>query len=153
MDIRVPTDGERAAVADRLLRPAYREAEALDPAFSELDDAVVANEDCSRWLEDDDRTMFVAYDPEPIGSVSGGVTDSPALYTRGKNCYVDGLYVVPERRREGVASELLDRMQSWGRERGCEYASLSVHVHNEAARSFYEDHGFEPKFHSLRREL
>lgn len=153
MDIRVPADTERAAVADRLLRPAYREAESRDPAFSDLDEAAVVGEDCSRWLDDDDRTMFVGYDPGPVGSVSGGVTDSPELYTRGRNCYVDGLYVVPERRREGIAGRLLEYMHEWGRERGCEYASLSVHVDNEAALSFYEDHGFEPKFHSLRRRL
>jgi GNAT superfamily N-acetyltransferase len=153
MDIRVPADSERAAVADRLLRPAYREAEARDPAFSDLAEYAVADEDCSRWLDDDDRTMFVAYDAGPVGSVTGGVTDSPALYTRGKNCYVDGLYVVPERRREGIAGRLLERMKAWGRERGCEHASLSVHVDNEVAISFYEAHGFEPKFHSLRQRL
>lgn len=153
MDVRVPADSERAAVADRLLRPAYREAEALNPAFSDLDDDVVADEDCSRWLDDADRTMFVAYDPEPVGVVSGGVTSSPALYTRGKNCYVDGLYIVAERRREGIAGRLLDRMKAWGRERDCEYASLSVHVDNHAAMAFYEDHGFEPKFRSLRQQL
>lgn len=153
MDIRVPADSERASVADRLLRPAYREAEARDPAFSDLEEVAVSDEDCSRWLNDDDRTMFVAYDPGPVASVTGGVADSPALYTRGKNCYVDGLYVVPERRREGIAGRLLDRMTAWGRKRDCEHASLSVHVDNDAALSFYEDHGFEPKFHSLRQQL
>lgn len=153
MDVRVPSDSERAAVADRLLRPAYREAEARDPPFNDLDEDAVASEDCSRWLDSDDRTMFVAYDAAPVGCVSGGVADSPALYSRGKNCYVDGLYVVPERRREGVASDLLERMKAWGRERGCEYASLSVHVANEAALSFYENQGFEPKYHSLRQRL
>ncbi|MFB6269971.1 MAG: GNAT family N-acetyltransferase [Halobacterium sp.] len=153
MDVRVPSDSERAAVADRLLRPAYREAEALDPEFHDLAETAVSREDCSRWLDDDDRTMFVAYDAGPVGCVTGGVGESPALYTRGTYCYVDGLYVVPERRREGIAGDLLDRMKEWGRDRGCEYASLSVHVENEAALSFYEAHGFEPKYHSLRQQL
>lgn len=153
MDVRVPVDSERAAVADRLLRPAYRAAAARDPAFSALREAAVANEDCSRWLDDPDRTMFVAYDPGPVGVVSGGVAESPALYARGPNCYVDGLFVAPDRRREGVASRLLDRMEAWGRERGCEHARLAVHVDNDAARAFYETRGFEPKFDSLRREL
>ncbi len=153
MDVRVPSDSERAAVADRLLRPAYRAAEAVDPAFNDLDESVVADEDCSRWLDDDGRTMFAAYDPEPVGVVTGGVSSSPELYARGDSCYVDGLYVVPERRREGIAGELLNRMKAWGRERGCEYARLSVHVDNHAAMAFYEAHGFEPKFRSLRRRL
>lgn len=153
MDVRVPSDSERAAVADRLLRPAYREAQARDPGFNALDEDAVGTEDCSRWLDDPERTMFVAYDAEPVACVTGGVSDSPALYTRGKNCYVDGLYVVPARRREGIAGDLLERMKVWGRERDCEYASLSVHVDNEAALSFYEDHGFEPKFYSLRQQL
>lgn len=153
MDVRVPSDSERAAVADRLLRPAYREAEARDPEFNDLDEDAVGSEDCSRWLDDADRRMFVAYDAEPVACVTGGVGESPALYTRGKYCYVDGLYVVPARRREGIAGNLLDRMKAWGSERGCEYASLSVHVDNETALSFYEDHGFEPKYYSLRQQL
>jgi ribosomal protein S18 acetylase RimI-like enzyme len=153
MDVRVPSDSERATVTDSLLRPAYLAAEARDPEFSDLEAATVDAEDCSRWLDDEDRTMFVAYDPGPVGYVSGGVSESPALYTRGKKCYVDGLYVVPERRREGIADTLLERMTDWGRARDCDYASLSVHVDNDAALSFYADHGFEPKFHSLRQEL
>ena len=153
MDIRVPSDDEREAVAGRLLRPAYRDTEARDPEFSAVDDDVVEAEDCSRWLDDDDRTIFVAYDPEPVGNVSGGVSSSPALYERGPNCYVDGLYVATERRREGIAGDLLDRMADWAESRGCERLSLSVHVDNDAALAFYENHGFEPKFHSLRKRL
>lgn len=153
MDIRVPSDDEREAVAARLLRPAYRDAEARDPEFSALDEAVVEAEDCSRWLDDGDRTIFVAYDPVPIGNVSGGVSSSPPLYDRGPNCYVDGLYVVPERRREGIAGDLLDRIAEWAESQGCERLSLSVHVDNDTALGFYEDHGFEPKFHSLRKRL
>lgn len=153
MEIRVPADDEREAVAARVLRPAYRETEARDPEFSALDEATVASEDCSRWLDDVDRTIFVAFDPEPVGYVSGGVASSPALYERGRYVYVDGVYVVPERRREGVAGDLLERIGDWGRERGAERVSLSVHVDNEGALAFYEARGFEPKFHSLRREL
>lgn len=153
MDIRVPSDDEREAVASRLLRPAYRDAEARDPEFSAVDDAVAEAEDCSRWLDDDDRTIFVAYDPEPVGTVSGGVSSSPALYERGSNCYIDGLYVVPERRREGIAGDLLDRIADWAESRGCERLSLSVHVDNDTALEFYEDHDFETKFYSLRKRL
>ncbi|WP_336038182.1 GNAT family N-acetyltransferase [Halobacterium yunchengense] len=153
MDVRVPSDSERAAVVDRLLRPAYRDAEARDPAFSDLAEDAVAAEDCSRWLDDDARTMFVAYDPGPVGFVSGGVADSPALYSRGQRCYVDGLYVVGDRRREGVAGRLLEELSAWGRDRGAEYVSLSVHVDNDAANAFYRSQGFDVKFRSLRREL
>jgi GNAT superfamily N-acetyltransferase len=85
-----------------LLRPSYRES--TEWGGKSLDEECVAQVDCSRWLDNDDRTLFVAEDGgELIGVVTGGLTEGPPICDRGLAVNCDGLWVVPDRRREGIA--------------------------------------------------
>lgn len=61
--------------------------------------------------------------------------------TRG---IVQNLYVVPERRGEGIGSELLTAAESELAESGAERISLEALVGNDEARRFYEAHGYTP---------
>jgi len=55
---------------------------------------------------------------------------------------VENLYVVPDRRGEGIGSALLARAERRLRETGV--VSLEAMADNEAARRFYRRHGYEP---------
>jgi [ribosomal protein S18]-alanine N-acetyltransferase len=57
------------------------------------------------------------------------------------------LGVLPERRREGIASTLLDSVCSEGRVCGAEYIVLEVAVDNSAALALYTSRGFRPVGH------
>ena len=153
MQTREATPADAQTVKSELLVPGFRETTAADPGFSELDEDGVADVDVSRWLDDDDRVLFVAEsDGDLVGHISGGRHDSPPIYTRGARTHVDGLYVKPDYRREGVASALFDRIEEWATERGCEYIGVSAHVDNDAAVEMYDD-TFERKYISYRRRL
>lgn len=153
MRIREATREDEPAVVDQLLRPAYEASEAVAPEFNELDEAGVAGAGVGRWLDGDDRALFVAErDGALAGHVSGVVTESPPIYARGRQLHVDGLYVRPAFRRRGVASALVDRIEAWGDERGCEYLGVTAHADNEAARRFYDER-FELTFYSYRARI
>ena len=57
--------------------------------------------------------------------------------------FLEGIYVVPEARRRGIARVLSDSVASWGHERGCaEYASDSP-VDNLESHAMHAALGFE----------
>jgi ribosomal protein S18 acetylase RimI-like enzyme len=64
-----------------------------------------------------------------------------ATATRGVVPY---LFVVPDRRDEGIGAELLDAAETRLAERGADVVSLDVMADNEAARRFYRRQGYGP---------
>lgn len=56
--------------------------------------------------------------------------------------HINNLAVAPERRRQGVATALLDRVMREGVTLGAERATLEVRRSNEIARRLYERFGF-----------
>jgi len=86
-----------------------------------------------RIAREDDRLLgFVMY------TVESGTLERVA--TRG---LIENLYVIPDRRREGIATRLLERAERDLREIGVETISLDVLADNDAARAFYTEHGYE----------
>ena len=61
-----------------------------------------------------------------------------------KECEILSLGVLPERRREGIGSTLLDSVCSEGRVRGAECIVLEVAVDNSAALALYTGRRFMP---------
>lgn len=153
MRIREATPEDAQTVKDELLVPGYRETAAVAPDYSELDEEEVAESSVDRWLDDDERVLFVAEaDGDLAGYVSGGRHDSPAIYARGSYTNIDGLYVKSAYRRDGLASRLLDRIEAWAEEQGCEYVGVSAHVANDPAVALYDDR-FERTYVSYRGRI
>ena len=90
------------------------------------------------------------------GGLAGFVTVDPE---RGRYAQdtdrglVTNLYVVPERRREGVGTALLAAAENRLREQGVETAALDVLAANEAARRFYRAAGYSPHRMELEKPL
>ena len=56
--------------------------------------------------------------------------------------WLDYLVIDPDHRGRGLASQLLEGMESRCRDEGCESIALAVLIENQSARSFYQQHGF-----------
>lgn len=155
MEIRVPRVDEADEVAETLLRPFYRTEEAHDPAYHALDEEWVASAGIEGWLEDEDGAVFVAATDVGglVGLATGRRSEQPPLFDRDPVLVVDGLYVTPEHRGEGIADALLDRLEDWGRDHGCAHVGLTVHANNEAAVGLYEARGFEFAYRGYHRPL
>lgn len=59
----------------------------------------------------------------------------------GCELYVDNLGVVPEMKRTGIATLLMNRLIELGRARGCVDIWLGTEPENEEAKGFYEAFG------------
>lgn len=67
-------------------------------------------------------------------------------YVEGTNSspvgYVEGIYVKPECRGQGVAAELLEFAKAWSRERGCRELASDCEIENTDSRAFHNAVGF-----------
>lgn len=65
-----------------------------------------------------------------------------SIWTEGLECYVAELYVVPERRGNGLGRALMEAALELARDRGADYMDLNTGEHDVAARALYERLGF-----------
>jgi ribosomal protein S18 acetylase RimI-like enzyme len=66
----------------------------------------------------------------------------PAIWTDALECYLAELYVVPDRRRQGLGRALLQAAIELARGRGADHIDLGTGEHDVAARALYESLGF-----------
>ena len=92
--------------------------------------------------DDSDVLGFVTFYPE-----AGGYEQDT---DRG---VVENLYVVPERRGEGIGSDLLTAAEDALADGGADAITLDAMAVNERARQFYRCHGYEPHRVELERRL
>lgn len=64
------------------------------------------------------------------------------LFTGAPMCYLEELYVVPERRGEGHGLALMEASMAAARERGATTMELGTATNDTAARALYERLGF-----------
>jgi ribosomal protein S18 acetylase RimI-like enzyme len=109
---------------------AYLETHAIASSFSD-----------ERWMEratpDDEGCSFAV---EHAGRFDGLVS----CFTAGDpgSVFLVAMWVAPELRGTGVASELVERIVDWAREHRAERVCLSVEPENERAARLYEKCGF-----------
>jgi len=58
---------------------------------------------------------------------------------------IDSVAVVPESRRQGIVSRLLETVLQQGRDKGFRRAQVNIYIGNTAAQRLYEAHGFAIK--------
>ncbi|UIP01116.1 GNAT family N-acetyltransferase [Halobaculum sp. CBA1158] len=156
MQIRSLTREEVDAFVDELWIPFQREAAADEPFYplaNDVREPGVSHRE--ERLSDDDAAdrLAVASDGDFAGFASAKREEPPPVFDRGPNCHVSELYVVEARRREGIATELLEACTERAREWGCETASISVAAGNDAARALYEREGFAVRRRRLMRRV
>lgn len=100
------------------------------------------DEICSR----DDHDFFVAVLPD--GDVAGWVH----VYLRRLVMFdplieVEGLVVDERYRRTGIGRLLMNHVEEWARERGCNIVNLRSNVIREEAHGFYRRLGYEEAKH------
>ena len=66
----------------------------------------------------------------------------PSLWGSRPEAYLEELYVIPERRGEGLGRALLDGVIESGRERSAAYIGLGTSTDDTAALGLYESAGF-----------
>jgi ribosomal protein S18 acetylase RimI-like enzyme len=66
----------------------------------------------------------------------------PSLWSETLDCYLEELYVVPDRRGRGLGQALMEAAMATAREKGAGYMDLGTAETDTAARALYEKLGF-----------
>jgi ribosomal protein S18 acetylase RimI-like enzyme len=66
----------------------------------------------------------------------------PSIWTQGLECYLAELYVVPDRRGQGLGRALMEAAIKLARDQGADYMDLGTSEDDEVARALYESLGF-----------
>jgi ribosomal protein S18 acetylase RimI-like enzyme len=66
----------------------------------------------------------------------------PAIWTEALDCYLEELYVVPNRRGQGLGRALMETAIELARSRGAKHMDLGTSEDDVAARALYESLGF-----------
>ena len=66
----------------------------------------------------------------------------PSIWTTGLECYLAELYVVPERRGQGLGRALIEATIEVARAAGADHIDLGTSEDDVAARALYESAGF-----------
>src|SRR4030095_2078597 len=123
----------------RIIRVGSAEAALLDRVAEDVFDEAIDPARLAAYVAEPGHLMVVAVSGgEVIGQARGMVHRHPDQPTE---LYIDNLGVTPARRREGLATRMLDELVDWGRSLGCEEAWVGTEVDNEAARTLYEGRG------------
>ena len=90
-------------------------------------------------LVGEDTWAVVAGSP-PVGVAL--VTVRPNVWYDGPVALLDELYVVPDRRGQGIGSAVVALLMATARARGVRLVEINVDEDDVGARRFYERHGF-----------
>ncbi len=121
-------------------------ANAFDAYRAHYGEAIEAGAS-AQWLADNlELGRLTAYIAEIEGELVGFATtlDVPASLRLGHYWQVRDLFVVPNRRRLGIARALLDFIRSSATSAGALRLAVQTEGDNSAARQLYEASGFAP---------
>ncbi|MGZ4165578.1 MAG: N-acetyltransferase family protein [Solirubrobacteraceae bacterium] len=122
-----------AGVVARLLRDFNAEYDDPAPPQEEMAERVRA------LLEHGDAVILLAGEPPCALSVT---RFRPGLWSPKLESYLAELYVVPDRRGQGIGRALMEQTIQMARDRGADTMELGTGEDDVAARALYESLGF-----------
>jgi ribosomal protein S18 acetylase RimI-like enzyme len=123
-----------AVAIGRLLHDFNVEFDEPTPPAAELAERMVV-------LMTQDTCVLLAGDPPDADGVAV-LRFRPAIWSRELECYLAELYVVPDKRGDGIGRALMLAAMDEARDRGAGYMDLSTEETDVAARALYESLGF-----------
>lgn len=94
-------------------------------------------------LAPDQAIFLAAHEGVVAGIVRCADLKGSPLLLPDRYCYITSVYVMPEHRRHGVLSALMEQVEDWARHRGLTEMRLHNSTQNEPARSAWGQLGFE----------
>lgn len=107
----------------------------------------------SRLSDDDFITSLARRERQFLGYVTAEVRTPPSFFRPVRECHVTEIFVRKDARRRGIAAELLETIEEWGRAKDCEYLDLYVDRENTAAKTLYEEQGYAVERYTMKRRL
>jgi aminoglycoside 6'-N-acetyltransferase I len=89
--------------------------------------------------------QLVIYDEQrqPLGFIEGSIRSDYVNGTESSPVgFVEGVYVAPESRRQGMARRLFDAIADWARSRGCRELASDALIDNDISQRAHRSLGF-----------
>ena len=104
-------------------------------------------------IQDADRLYLLAESSgTTVGYLEGKAARLYDVFVPRRRFHIRGVYVIPEKRRQGIATGLVQEALRWAVEQECQEADLNVLLGNEAS-GFYQKIGFATFQHEMRMKL
>ena len=108
----------------------------LDEHHDEIAAMLAADEAMAAFVALDDQGIAIGFVEAALRhDYVNGCETSPVLF-------VEGLYVMPDARRAGVARVLIDGAAVWGHAQGCIEMALDADIANLSSHAFHQAAGF-----------
>jgi GNAT superfamily N-acetyltransferase len=146
MEVREATPEEAARIVDDLWLPLARQMATLNEDYDALAEDIRTEllDHFDDLMADDEAVVFVGVDDGTFVALgSAEIRVRPPVFARETEAFVNEVYVTEAYRREGVATELLERLEQWGRDHDADHMTLSVPAGDDPARALYEEFGLE----------
>ncbi len=107
------------------------------------------------YLDNPECLVYVAVEDERIiGFITGHFCELVSIISKPVLMgSVDELYILPEKRKTKVASELMSKLEDMFEDFGVKRIFVEVWNFNQSAISFYQNAGFNHHIHWLCKEL
>ena len=119
------------------LHPEYRDKMAM----LDLEEVNELNGKCYLALEDDNVVGLI------MGTIISYDKYDYLDYKCPKSGEITELVVSQKVRSKGIGQSLIDKMELYFKEQGCEYIFVDVFAYNENAIKFYEKKGYHTRMH------
>jgi aminoglycoside 6'-N-acetyltransferase I len=102
-------------------------------------------EENKELLVDKNQAMFLSLDGDKaIGFSHCSLRNDYVEGTHGGTVgYLEGVYVLPEYRKKGVAKTLVDHCERWVKEKGCKEFASDCQLNNDGSYAFHMRIGFK----------
>jgi len=131
----------------------YQERLAMLPSDFQALDGTMDMETIKKRIDDGHRSYVMELEDKIMGYIVCRIIDvtlsDGKKYKEGR---VSDLYVDPEAREKGIATQLYKKACEWFVKEGCQWESLSV-FQNNPAKQLYEKWGFIPFSTEMRRRI
>ena len=87
-----------------------------------------------------------------VGMAAAGIEPLDRVFAEKTRLHISAIYTVPGARRQGVATQLIEKVLEWGQSRDAVEVDLNVLAANPARR-LYEHLGFETHEISMVKKL
>lgn len=101
-----------------------------------------------------DRLYLIAENNDgPVGFLEGRVDLLFEVFEPKKSFHINSVYVIPEKRNDGIAANLFRAALSWATEKECQETDLNTLVNNNKAQGLYKKLGFTIFQYEMRMKL
>ncbi len=105
-------------------------------------------------IENSDRLCLIAEnDDVPVGFFEGRVDMLYEVFEPKMSFHITSIYVTPENRNDGIATNLIREALRWATEKGCQETDLNTLVNNNKAKGLYKKLGFTVFQYEMRMQL